>query len=116
MGTLTVRSKDPDKPDQRFQRYRRVSGSKSGGTHYFRLPLSADGEEVVVSRPGWTTPLRCGLHPKSRVARDDPSGPSPPSLGGHRAVSPSRHRPAPGAAAQARSGQTTFASRRSGQL
>lgn len=54
--------------DQTSQRYRCVSASKSGGAHYFVVPLDAS-DEPVVSRPTWHRPPRCPQHPKGRVVR-----------------------------------------------
>ncbi len=58
---------------QTFQRYRCVSMSKSGGTHYFVVPLDAN-DEPVISRPAWHRPPRCPQHPRGRVVRDGTYG------------------------------------------
>ena len=54
---------------QTFQRYRCRSIAKSGGTHYFAVPVM-DGDDVVASRPSWRPPPKCPRHPAGRVVRD----------------------------------------------
>ena len=52
----------------RFQRYRCRSNGKSGGTHYFLVPLG-DRPRLAVARPAWQPPPACPDHPKGRVTR-----------------------------------------------